>query len=185
MPMACCVKAETRTSGTDAGRPRASFTKESTTTKPLSRTKDCAGLAGQLRTLSTILAPIDSASATEEPEKSQTTDSLTTTARYAHFGLIHGGIHGNLTSCLILKAYGKDDTIGCLIDLDLLKFKWFKNGVDLGYAYDIPQNMKALAFFPSVCMKNAEIKFNFGDTAFKYPQVSFRLSLSKAWSLPK
>ena len=29
--------------------------------------------------------------------------------------------------------------------------------------------MKNQAFFPAVCMKNAEILFNFGATSFKYP----------------
>lgn len=65
------------------------------------------------------------------------------------------------------EPYGKGDTIGCLIDLDNMKIKWSKNGKDLGLAYDIPTALKNYAFYPSVCMKNAEIKFNFGDTNFK------------------
>jgi ATP-dependent RNA helicase DDX1 len=73
--------------------------------------------------------------------------------------------------CLLLiniKSYGKDDIIGCFIDLDLMKIKWSKNGNDFGYAYDIPANIRNNAFYPTVCMKNAEILFNFGETDFKY-----------------
>lgn len=71
------------------------------------------------------------------------------------------------------EAYGKDDVIGCFLDLDLMKIKWSKNGKDFGNAYEIPVALKNYAFFPSVCMKNAEIKFNFGETAFQHsPAVS-------------
>lgn len=70
------------------------------------------------------------------------------------------------------ESYGKDDTIGCYLDLDNMKIKWSINGTDLGTAYEIPNNMKNLSFYPAVCMKNAEIKFNFGDTVFKFkPEV--------------
>ena len=52
----------------------------------------------------------------------------------------------------------------------LFKFK-ISNilGVDLGDAFDIPKNMQNKAFFPAVCMKNAEIRFNFGEKAFQFP----------------
>ncbi|RNA32088.1 ATP-dependent RNA helicase Ddx1 [Brachionus plicatilis] len=66
------------------------------------------------------------------------------------------------------EPYGKDDVVGCYLDLDQMKIKWSKNGQDLGNAYDIPAVLKKQVFFPSVCMKNAEIKFNFGETAFDY-----------------
>jgi ATP-dependent RNA helicase DDX1 len=47
--------------------------------------------------------------------------------------------------------------------------KWSKNGIDFGTAYELPNAYKNNAFFPSVCMKNAEILFNFGKTNFKFP----------------
>ena len=68
--------------------------------------------------------------------------------------------------------------IGCYLDLDNMNIKWSKNGCDLGVAYEIPNNMRTLSYFPSICMKNAEIKFNFGYTQFKYqPGVSYNLFL--------
>ena len=71
------------------------------------------------------------------------------------------------------KPYGKDDTIGCYLDLDSMTIKWSKNGQDLGVAYEIPNKMRNLSYFPSVCMKNAETKFNFGNTPFSFqPAVS-------------
>ena len=71
------------------------------------------------------------------------------------------------------KPYGKDDTIGCYLDLDSMTIKWSKNGLDLGVAYEIPNKMRNLSYFPSVCMRNAEIKFNFGNTPFSFqPAVS-------------
>lgn len=68
-----------------------------------------------------------------------------------------------------VKSYGKDDVIGCFIDLDSMKIKWSKNGKVFESAYDIQSGLRNYAFFPAVCMKNAEIRFNFGDTAFVYP----------------
>lgn len=67
------------------------------------------------------------------------------------------------------EPYGKDDIIGCFLDLNLMKIRWSKNGKDLGNGYDIPTYLKNQAFFPSVCLKNAEIKLNFGETSFGYP----------------
>ena len=59
-----------------------------------------------------------------------------------------------------------------------MKIKWSKNGFDLGDAYSINENMRRLSYFPTVCMKNAEIKFNFGDTNFKYkPEVYYYIIL--------
>ena len=75
------------------------------------------------------------------------------------------------------EPYGKDDTIGCFIDLDTLKIKWSKNGNDFGNAYEINGGLRSYAFFPSVCMKNAEILFNFGDKSFKHPPGVSELNL--------
>ena len=67
------------------------------------------------------------------------------------------------------ESYGKGDVIGCSIDLDASgDIKWFKNGKDLGKAYTIPANLKGHAFYPAMCMKNAELKFNFGECMFAH-----------------
>ncbi len=67
------------------------------------------------------------------------------------------------------EAYGKNDVIGCFLDLDSLKIKWSKNGKVFEDAYSISESMKNFGFFPAVCMKNAEISFNFGETSFQFP----------------
>jgi len=67
------------------------------------------------------------------------------------------------------EAFGKNDVIGCFLDLDSLKIKWSKNGKIFEDGYTISTSMRNLAFFPAVCLKNAEVMFNFGETNFKYP----------------
>ncbi len=66
------------------------------------------------------------------------------------------------------------------MDLDTLKIKWSKNGKDLGNAYDIPSSLKSYAFYPSVCMKNAEIRLNFGETSFKFPPSGGFIGIAQA-----
>lgn len=50
-----------------------------------------------------------------------------------------------------------------------MKIKWSKNGNVFDNAYDIQSGLRNYGFFPAVCMKNAEIRFNFGDTEFAHP----------------
>lgn len=50
-----------------------------------------------------------------------------------------------------------------------MKIKWSKNGNVFENAYDITSGLRNYAFYPAVCMKNAEIKFNFGETGFDFP----------------
>ena len=67
------------------------------------------------------------------------------------------------------EAYGMNDIIGCYLDLENGEIKWSKNGIDLGKAYTIPQQMRTEKLYAAVVLKNAEMKFNFGDHPFKYP----------------
>lgn len=71
------------------------------------------------------------------------------------------------------KSYGKNDVVGCYLDLDNWLIKYTLNGVDLGKAFDIPQNLRKMPIYAAVTMKNAEMEFNFGSTAFKYPSNGF------------
>jgi len=72
------------------------------------------------------------------------------------------------------EPFGFDDTIGCYIDLNDYSILFSKNGEMLGWAFDIPKNLRGSAFFPSVTLKNAELKFNFGDQPFKNePKTGF------------
>ncbi|XP_035219408.1 ATP-dependent RNA helicase DDX1-like [Stegodyphus dumicola] len=67
------------------------------------------------------------------------------------------------------EPFGMHDVIGCFLNLDNMIIKFSKNGVDLGDAFKIPDNLRRSAFFPAVVLKNAEMEFNFGETSFKYP----------------
>lgn len=67
------------------------------------------------------------------------------------------------------EAFGKDDVITCLLDLDKGEIKFLKNSVDLGTAFTINKQISNSAFFPSVVLKNAEMSFNFGNTPLKHP----------------
>ncbi|XP_043076509.1 ATP-dependent RNA helicase DDX1 [Puntigrus tetrazona] len=68
-------------------------------------------------------------------------------------------------------SYGEEftmhDTIGCYIDLDKGQVSFSKNGNDLGLAFEIPPQIKNQPFFASCVLKNAELKFNYGDEPFK------------------
>uniref|UniRef100_A0A0K8RGX3 Putative dead asp-glu-ala-asp box polypeptide 1 n=1 Tax=Ixodes ricinus TaxID=34613 RepID=A0A0K8RGX3_IXORI len=72
------------------------------------------------------------------------------------------------------------DVIGCYLDLDAGTIKFSKNGVDLGEAFQIPQNLKRSPFFPAVVLKNAEMEFNLGGTPFKHPPADGFVAVSEA-----
>jgi ATP-dependent RNA helicase DDX1 len=46
-----------------------------------------------------------------------------------------------------------NDVIGCALDLDNRVISFFKNGVDLGKAFDINPEFKNKALFPAVALK--------------------------------
>jgi len=68
-------------------------------------------------------------------------------------------------------SYGKADTIGVYLDLDNMEVWYSKNGEDLGQAFAISPDLRGQVFYPAVVLKNAEMLFNFGDSAFKHPPV--------------
>lgn len=62
------------------------------------------------------------------------------------------------------EAFGMHDVIGCFINLDDWTVSYSKNGVDLGQAFSIPQQVRKAAFFPAVVLKVSLISkstFNF------------------------
>ncbi|XP_059837853.1 ATP-dependent RNA helicase DDX1 [Hypanus sabinus] len=99
------------------------------------------------------------------------------------FGFGFGGT-GKKSNCKQFESYGEEftmhDTIGCYIDLDSNTLKFSKNGKDLGHAFDIPSHLVNQAFFAACVLKNAELKFNFGEEEFKYPPKDGFQALSKA-----
>lgn len=63
------------------------------------------------------------------------------------------------------EPFGLGDTIGCSLDLDASPptASFHKNGRDLGVAYELPDEMRGgVPLFPSVALKNAEVRFRFG-----------------------
>lgn len=78
------------------------------------------------------------------------------------------------------EAFGKNDVITCLLDLERSEISYLKNGVNLGVAFHINDNIRNETFYPAVVLKNAEILFNFGDTPFKYNPPSGFVACAKA-----
>nr|CAD7412483.1 unnamed protein product [Timema poppensis] len=77
-------------------------------------------------------------------------------------------------------SFGMHDVIGCFLNLDKGEISFSKNGVHLGTAFTIPQQIKASALFPAVVLKNAEMSFNFGAQPFKYPPGEGYIALCEA-----
>jgi ATP-dependent RNA helicase DDX1 len=46
-----------------------------------------------------------------------------------------------------------NDVIGCFLDLGSGEIKFSKNGVDLGKAFAVPQQVKSATLFPAVVLK--------------------------------
>ena len=55
------------------------------------------------------------------------------------------------------------DVIGCYLDLDVGEIKFSKNGVDLGRAFSIPQQVKNAALYPAVVLKVCSKKFTYNN----------------------
>ncbi|XP_040848781.1 ATP-dependent RNA helicase DDX1 isoform X1 [Ochotona curzoniae] len=99
------------------------------------------------------------------------------------FGFGFGGT-GKKSHNKQFDNYGEEftmhDTIGCYLDIDKGQVKFSKNGKDLGLAFEVPPHMKNQALFPACVLKNAELKFNFGEEEFKYPPKDGFVALCKA-----
>lgn len=80
------------------------------------------------------------------------------------------------------ERYGCGDVLGCYIDLDQHEISYTKNGVDLGRAFTIPPAMHQQAFYPACVIKNAELRFNFGASVFRFPAAG-RLAEHKGLDL--
>ncbi len=55
-----------------------------------------------------------------------------------------------------MKAFGKDDCIGCYIDVDDGTVAFSKNGKFLGDAFTIPSELHGKTFYPAVVLKVTE-----------------------------
>eukprot|EP01104_Vermistella_antarctica_P009478 TRINITY_DN2441_c0_g1_i1.p1 TRINITY_DN2441_c0_g1~~TRINITY_DN2441_c0_g1_i1.p1 ORF type:complete len:728 (+),score=108.61 TRINITY_DN2441_c0_g1_i1:255-2438(+) len=64
------------------------------------------------------------------------------------------------------EPFAKGDVIGCGVDLrgNGGTITFWKNGRDLGKAFDLPRSLNGQNLFPAVVLKNAQITFNFGTS---------------------
>lgn len=78
-----------------------------------------------------------------------------------------------------MLCFAQNDVIGCLLDGNYGTVSFTLNGHDLGIAYDLPKHLQQQALYPALCLKNAEIVFNFGDSPFKCGPPSGFTGVSK------
>uniref|UniRef100_A0A8C9L7K6 ATP-dependent RNA helicase n=1 Tax=Pavo cristatus TaxID=9049 RepID=A0A8C9L7K6_PAVCR len=99
------------------------------------------------------------------------------------FGFGFGGT-GKKSHNKQFDSYGEEftmhDTIGCYLDIDKGQIKFSKNGKDLGLAFEFPPHIRNQALFAACVLKNAELKFNFGEEDFKFPPKDGYIGLCKA-----
>jgi ATP-dependent RNA helicase DDX1 len=67
------------------------------------------------------------------------------------------------------KGFGSGDAVGCCLDLEAGQVSFTRNGEALGVAFELPAALRGrgagpwrCAFFPAICLKNAEVELNFG-----------------------
>jgi len=77
------------------------------------------------------------------------------------------------------QSFGLNDVIGCYVEFladddASAQLSFSKNGVDLGVAFTVPPSQTSQGLFPAVVLKNAEIRYNFGKSPFKYPRAGFQ-----------
>ena len=78
------------------------------------------------------------------------------------------------------EKFGKNDTLGCYLDLLSKEISYSKNGKDLGIAFRIDKDLIGCPFFPACTIKNAELSFNFGDKEFKHDLPEGYKGISKS-----
>ena len=78
------------------------------------------------------------------------------------------------------RPFGKNDVVGCYLDLDNMEIAFTLNGDDLGLAFSINRSQYKDNFFPSVVLKNAEMQFNFGDQPWKFAPVEDFVGFAEA-----
>uniref|UniRef100_A0A146LC82 ATP-dependent RNA helicase n=2 Tax=Lygus hesperus TaxID=30085 RepID=A0A146LC82_LYGHE len=73
------------------------------------------------------------------------------------------------------EAFGKNDVIGCMLDLDTGRIAFSKNGVDYGTAFQLSHQVQRTTLFPAICLKNAEISVNFGTKPMKHLPKGYKM----------
>ena len=87
------------------------------------------------------------------------------------YGFGFGGT-GKKSNCSSFDTYGtsfgKDDVMGCYLDLSENTISFSKNGRYFDIAFDIPLKLQGKAFFVACTLKNSSLTFNFGENPFKH-----------------
>lgn len=76
----------------------------------------------------------------------------------------HGGVFGPYGT-----SFGAGSVVGCVLDADAGEVSFTLAGAPLGLAFAVPPHLRGAALFPAVCLKNAEVRFNFGAEPFAHP----------------
>ncbi|VDP67291.1 unnamed protein product [Echinostoma caproni] len=69
------------------------------------------------------------------------------------------------------EAFGKDDVIGCFLDLDAGVIQWSKNGRMFGPAYWLREEQlkQNEPIYPAASLVDTTLELNYGDLPFKFP----------------
>ncbi|KAA0184818.1 SPRY domain containing protein [Fasciolopsis buskii] len=69
------------------------------------------------------------------------------------------------------EAFGKDDVIGCFLDLDSGVLQWSKNGRMFGPAYWLREDQlkQSEPIYPAASLVDTTLELNYGDLPFKFP----------------
>ncbi|GAA30691.2 ATP-dependent RNA helicase DDX1, partial [Clonorchis sinensis] len=80
------------------------------------------------------------------------------------------------------EAFGKDDVIGCFLDLDTGVVQWSKNGRLFGSAYWLPEQFlkQGDPIFPAASLVDTTLELNYGDLPFEFPPETDWLPLFAA-----
>jgi ATP-dependent RNA helicase DDX1 len=78
------------------------------------------------------------------------------------------------------QEYSKGDIIGCLLDAADGVITFSKNGTVFEPAFQLPQYLRGQTLYPAICLKNAAMRLNFGDSPFKFGPPAGYVGLSNA-----
>ena len=67
------------------------------------------------------------------------------------------------------RAFGAGHVVGCFLDATTGEVSFSLDGEQLGVAFTLPQHLRGQAMYPTVCLKNAEARVNFGAAPFAHP----------------
>lgn len=64
------------------------------------------------------------------------------------------------------ELFGLNDVVGTLLDTEKKEISFWKNGVALGVAFEIPVLLHHSNFFPHVLIRNVQVQLNFSGPSF-------------------